>query len=138
MPRVGKKEFAYDEPGMAAAEAEAAALDQATSALPNEVTPGDVTEEVVAETPVVGDEVAPPLDDAVMAQLFEALFAEDFDPDNPQAVEMMDQIQSFLDSNPEIAEALASGEVTVDQFAIMLRRSMEAPQGSPAETAAMA
>jgi len=138
MPRVAGKEFPYDEEGMAAAEAEAAALDQATDALPNEVTPGDVTEEVAAENPVVAEEVAPPLDDAVMAQLFEALFAEDFDPDNPQAVEMMDQIQSFLESNPEIAEALASGEVTVDQFAIMLRRSMEAPQGAPTETAAMA
>lgn len=137
MPKVGDKEFPYTEEGMAAAEAEAAALDQATSALPDEVTPGDVTEEVVAENPVVGEEVAPPLDDAVMAQLFEALFDENFDPDNPQAVEMMDQIQSFLDSNPEVAEALASGGVTVDQFAIMLRRSMEAPQGSPSETAAM-
>jgi len=128
MPEVQGKDFPYTPEGIAAAEAEAAAIDQATQELPN---PAGAADEAVADMPVVEEEMGEVLDEAVMAQLFEALFAESFDPDDPDSNEMMAQIQSFLDANPQVATALASGEVTVDQFALMLRRGMEQPQEAP-------
>ena len=128
MPEVKGKDFPYTPEGIAAAEAEAAAIDQATQDLPNQNTPADAAEMAAAEMPTVEAEVGEPLDEAIMAQLFEALFAEAFDPDDPEAVEMMAQIQSFLDANPQVSSAIASGEVTLDQFALMLRRSMGQPQ----------
>ena len=131
MPEVQGKDFPYTPEGIAAAEAESTAIDQATQELPNQNTPVDAAEEAAADMPVVEEEMGEVLDEAVMAQLFEALFGESFDPDDPEATDMMAQIQSFLDANPQVATALASGEVSIDQFALMLRRGMGQSQEAP-------
>jgi len=130
MPRVGDKEFPYTEEGMAAAEAEAAAtgleieIDDAASQLPQEeIAPPEeeVAEEVVEET----EEPAEMPDEAVMGQLFEVVFGTAFDADNPEAQEQMQQLMDLLSSDPRLTAALASGELSVSEFAIQLYRVME-------------
>jgi len=130
MPRVGDKEFPYTEEGMAAAEAEAAATgleieaDDAASQLPQEeIAPPEeeVAEEAVEET----EEPAEMPDEAVMGQLFEVVFGTAFDADNPEAQEQMQQLMDLLSSDPRLTAALASGELSVSEFAIQLYRVME-------------
>lgn len=130
MPRVGDKEFPYTEEGMAAAEAEAAAtgleieIDDAASQLPQEeIAPPEeeVLEEAVEET----EEPAEMPDEAIMGQLFEVVFGTAYDPDSPEAQEQMQQLMDLLSSDPRLTAALASGELSVSEFAIQLYRVME-------------
>lgn len=130
MPRVGDKEFPYTEEGMAAAEAEAAATgleieaDDAASQLPQEeIAPPEeeVAEEAVEET----EEPAEMPDEAIMGQLFEVVFGAAYDPDSPEAQEQMQQLTDLLSSDPRLTAALASGELSVSEFAIQLYRVME-------------
>ena len=130
MPRVGDKEFPYTEEGMAAAEAEAAAtgleieIDDAASQLPQEeIAPPEeeVLEEAVEET----EDPAEMPDEAIMGQLFEVVFGAAYDPDSPEAQEQMQQLMDLLSSDPRLTAALASGELSVSEFAIQLYRVME-------------
>ena len=130
MPRVGDKEFPYTEEGMAAAEAEAAAtgleieIDDAASQLPQEeIAPPEeeMLEEAVEET---GEPAEMP-DEAIMGQLFEVVFGAAYDPDSPEAQEQMQQLMDLLSSDPRLTAALASGELSVSEFAIQLYRVME-------------
>ena len=130
MPRVGDKEFPYTEEGMAAAEAEAAATgleieaDDAASQLPQEeIAPPEeeALEEAVEET----EEPAEMPDEAIMGQLFEVVFGAAYDPDSPEAQEQMQQLTDLLSSDPRLTAALASGELSVSEFAIQLYRVME-------------
>ena len=130
MPKVGDKEFPYTEEGMAAAEAEAAAtgleieIDDAASQLPQEeIAPPEeeVLEEAVEET----EEPAEMPDEAIMGQLFEVVFGTAYDPDSPEAQEQMQQLMDLLSSDPRLTAALASGELSVSEFAIQLYRVME-------------
>ena len=133
MPRVGDKEFPYTEEGMAAAEAEAAAtgleieIDDAASQLPQEeIAPPEeeVLEEAVEETEEPAEPAEMP-DEAIMGQLFEVVFGATYDPDSPEAQEQMQQLMDLLSSDPRLTAALASGELSVSEFAIQLYRVME-------------
>ena len=105
MPKVGEKEFEYDEEGMAAAEAEAAEtgqdVDQANVVLPDEGT---------------------------LEEIFEVVAGEEFNEADARHMEIMGQVIALLTQNPELSEALASGDMTVSEFAIKLYRDMEQGQ----------
>ena len=131
MPRVGDKQFPYTEEGMAAAEAEAAATgleieaDDAASQLPQEEMMDAPEEEVAEEAVEETEEPAEMPDEAVMGQLFEVVFGTAFDADNPEAQEQMQQLMDILSADPRLTAALASGELSVSEFAIQLYRVME-------------
>jgi len=146
MPKVGDKEFPYDEEGMAAADAEAARtglpvedvgegdqanmLDQIMAQLPEEgeeppaeVAGAEVTTEAMdsmlnAEEP----ETTMP-DEGLMMQLFQVVYGVDYDPASPQDQQRMAEIQSVLSSDPTMSEGLMSGDVSMTEFALQLFRN---------------
>ena len=146
MPKVGDKEFPYDEEGMAAADAEAALtglpvedvgegdqanmLDQIMAQLPEEgeeppaeVAGAEVTTEAMdsmlnAEEP----ETTMP-DEGLMMQLFQVVYGVDYDPASPQDQQRMAEIQSVLSSDPTMSEGLMSGDVSMTEFALQLFRN---------------
>ena len=146
MPKVGDKEFPYDEEGMAAADAEAARtglpvedvgegdqanmLDQIMAQLPEEgeeppaeVAGAEVTTEAMdsmlnAEEP----ETTMP-DEGLMMQLFQVVYGVDYDPASPQDQQRMAEIQSVLASDPTMSEGLMSGDVSMTEFALQLFRN---------------
>lgn len=150
MPKVGDKEFPYDEEGIAAAEAEAARTglpvdntgegDQATmideimAQLPEEgeeppaepagaEVPAEAMEEVLD-----AEEPAPLPDEGLMMQLFQVVYGADYDPSSPEDQQRMSEIQSVLESDPTMAEGLMSGDVSMTEFALRLyRNEPEAP-----------
>lgn len=99
MPTVGNKKFEYDEEGMEAAEAEAAETNQ--------------------EMEMGMDKGSMPSNE-ILIELFEAMVGEALDESNDNHAVAMAGIQEFLSQNPEIAEALSSGEMTVSQLALKL------------------
>ena len=134
MPRVGDKEFPYPEEGMAAAEAEAAAMEQPAM---DEEAP---LEELLAQIPMEGEE--PPAEEAgeempdespivmpeagTMAELFEVIFGDSFDAEDPSDAERMSQVESMLASDPVLAEAVAAGEVSLTEVALQFYRALNA------------
>jgi len=134
MPRVGDKEFPYTEEGMAAAEAEAAAMEQ--PAMDEEAA----LEELLAQIPMEGEE--PPAEEAgeelpeespivmpeagTMAELFEVIFGDSFDAEDPSDAERMSQVESMLASDPVLAEAVAAGEVSLTEVALQFYRALNA------------
>jgi len=105
MPKVGKKEFEYDEEGIAAAEAEAANTGQ----------------DVEQAEPVLPDK-------ETLVEIFEVVTGEPLDENDEEHVAMMQQIVILLSQDPELSAALASGEMSVSEFAIKLYRDMEQGQ----------
>ena len=99
MPTVGNKKFEYDEEGMEAAEAEAAQtgqeMEQRVGALPDEGT---------------------------LEEIFEVVSGMAFDEDDDAHMQMMQQIIILLTQDPDLSEALASGDMTISEFAIKLYR----------------
>jgi len=158
MPKVGDKEFPYDEEGIAAAEAEAARTglpvdntgegDQATmideimAQLPEEgeeppaepagaEVPAEAMEEVLD-----AEEPAPLPDEGLMMQLFQVVYGADYDPASPEDQQRMSEIQSVLEGDPAMAEGLMSGDVSMTEFALRLyRNEPEAPAPAPAPAA---
>ncbi len=127
MPKVGDKEFPYTEEGMAAAE-EAAALDQILAGLPEEVPDEEaVAPEAEAELPE-----GMPDEETVMA-IFEETFGEAFDENSPEDAQKLEFILTVLASDPELAAALASGEISIAEFAIQLYRMMGGEDETPVE-----
>ena len=134
MPKVGDKEFPYTEEGMAAAEAEAAAMEQ--PAMDEEAA----LEELLAQIPMEGEE--PPAEEAgeempdespivmpeagTMAELFEVIFGDSFDAEEPSDAERMSQVESMLASDPVLAEAVAAGEVSLTEVALQFYRALNA------------
>jgi len=134
MPKVGEKEFPYTEEGMAAAEAEAAAMEQ--PAMDEEAA----LEELLAQIPMEGEE--PPAEEAgeempdespivmpeagTMAELFEVIFGDSFDAEDPSDAERMSQVESMLASDPVLAEAVAAGEVSLTEVALQFYRALNA------------
>jgi len=134
MPKVGDKEFPYTEEGMAAAEAEAAAMEQ--PAMDEEAA----LEELLAQIPMEGEE--PPAEEAgeempdespivmpeagTMAELFEVIFGDSFDAEDPSDAERMSQVESMLASDPVLAEAVAAGEVSLTEVALQFYRALNA------------
>ena len=105
MPKVGDKEFEYDEEGMAAAEAEAAKSGQ----------------DVEQAEPVLPDK-------DTLIEIFEVVAGEPLDENDEAHAEIMQQRVILLGQDPELSGALASGEMTGSEFAIQLYRDMEAQQ----------
>ena len=81
----------------------------------------------MAEQPMDQSEVILP-DKDKLVELFEVVTGEPLENDESHA-EMMQQIVILLSQDPELSSALASGEMTVAEFALQLFREME--QGQP-------
>ena len=152
MPKVGNKEFAYDEEGIAAAEAEAAntgeptpndsfmeavtaGLSEAENA-PTESAEGEVPQEALDEMLAAGEqavteEAAEQGDaDDVSIRLFNEVFGDQYNPEDGTHQEQMDQIQGLLAENPELAEKLSlppdhPDRVSDSEFAMMFFRGLE-------------
>jgi len=138
MPKVGEKEFEYDEEGMAEAEAEAAntgqnvevAAEQDTSSMIDKIMeditpetseePNSVDEALESQTEEATPETTP--DEGLMLQLFEIVYGGSFDPASEEDQQRLQQIQSILANDPEAAEKLKSGELSMTEFAIRVHR----------------
>ena len=142
MPKVGKKEFDYDDEGIAAAEAEAAATGEVVTEDPSMV---DKVEDVLAEVGMAPDEPMPEIepeeeveaplpDEGLLMQLFEVVYREPFDPDNPDHQSKLAVIQGTLDENPDMADGLKTGDVTVTEFARRVYRGMPPTSDAPTTT----
>ncbi len=139
MPKVGKKEFEYDEEGIAAAQAEAAntgqdvetdeasMIDEVLANLPEDDAP--IPE---AEAPIpVEEEQAPLPDEGILLQLYQVVHGAEYDPSSPEDQQKLQQIRSVLENDPAVAEGIASGDLSMTEFAIQLYRD----QGAPPEEA---
>jgi len=136
MPKVGKKEFEYDEEGIAAAQAEAAntgqdvetdeasMIDEVLANLPEDDAP---IPEAEAPIPVEDEEQAPLPDEGVLLQLYKVVHGAEYDPSSPEDQQKLQQIRSVLESDPAVAEGIASGDISMTEFAIQLYRGQEAP-----------
>jgi hypothetical protein len=82
----------------------------------------------MAEKPMDQSEVILP-DKDKLVELFEVVTGEPLDENDEAHAEMMQQIVILLSQDPELSSALASGEMTVAEFALQLFREME--QGQP-------
>ena len=142
MPKVGKKEFDYDDEGIAAAEAASAATGEEMVGDPSMV---DKVEDVLAEVGMTPEEPMPdvepeeeveaPLpDEGLLMQLFEVVYREPFNPDDPDHQGKLSMIQGTLDENPDMAEGLKTGDVTVTEFARRVYRGMPPTSDAPTTT----
>ena len=136
MPKVGKKEFEYDEEGIAAAQADAATTGQDVetdeASMIDEVL-ANLTEddapipEAEAPIPVEDEEQAPLPDEGILLQLYQVVHGAEYDPSSPEDQQKLQQIRSVLENDPTIAEGIASGDISMTEFAIQLYRGQEAP-----------
>tara|TARA_R100000005_G_C4929789_1_gene159315 strand:- start:65 stop:538 length:474 start_codon:yes stop_codon:yes gene_type:complete len=137
MPKVGDKKFKYDEEGIAAAQAEASntgqgmetdesnMIDEVLANLPED---GDPMESPEMETATPVEEAPTPLpDEGIVLQLFQVVYGTEYDPNSMEDQQKLQQIRSVLDSDPAMAQALASGDTSMTEFAIQLYRGQEAP-----------
>lgn len=140
MPTVGKKKFKYDEEGMAAAEAEAAAtgqevaseeeaIDNIVSDLGAEEAP--VAPEEVAETPTEEEPPMATVPPEILSQLFEAVHGIAYDPDAEGAEAKMHEIEAVIAGNPQVAEGLSDGSVSLTEAALVLFRQVELEGNTP-------
>ena len=155
MPTVGKKKFKYDEEGMAAAEAEAAESGQEMSMVDkvDDTLSGlDIAEEEPQQPEMMADNMQPsPVeemaeeaeesgmpDQGMLMQLFRIVYREDFDPSNQVHQTQLSVIENTLEDNPEMAEKLKDGEMTMTDFALRVYKGMspmgETPMTSPPVT----
>ena len=152
MPKVGDKEFAYDEEGIAAAEAEAAKTEEpspndsfmeaVTAGLaeadkaPAEPAEGEIPQEAInqlldAGEQAVTEEAAAQGDVSdVPIRLFNELFGDRYNPEDVDHQEQMEQIQEVLDDNPGLLDKLSlprdhPDRVTDSEFAMMFFRGLE-------------
>jgi len=128
MPKVGEKEFDYTPEGIAAAEAAAAEepsadvmLDELVSDLPQEGD--DLAIEVPPEPEEEleqSEEVQMP-DDEVLAALFETVYGEALDESEGSQEQLQDLVE-LLEAMPELASAIAVGEISPSEAAILIFR----------------
>ena len=144
MPKVGKKEFEYDEEGIAAAEAEAANTGQAVENA--EAGGGEPIDDFIAaiDASLAGAEnpSAEPVEgeapqeepvastEDVTARLFNEVFGEDFNPEDEIHLEQMEAIQDILQSDPELARRVSLPQDHPDslsdsEFATIMFRGFE-------------
>ena len=129
MPEVAGQKFDYTPEGIAAAEAAAegepsadAMLDELVSVLPEE---GDdlSVEEAVQEPepePEQPEDVQMPSDE-ILIDLFESIYGEELD-ESEQAQEQLQDLKELLAEMPELAAAIAAGEISPSEAAIMIFR----------------
>jgi len=122
MPKVGDKEYDYDEEGMEEAEAEAAetgqdvqmaddsfveAIEKAMTApeegAEGEAEPEEEPEVEAEEEPEVEAEEEPEVEGG--EALFMELFGEEFDPEDEEHQEQMKLIITLMEDNPEATPA---------------------------------
>ncbi len=67
-------------------------------------------------------------DKDTLVEIFEVVTGEPLDENDEAHAAMMQQIVILLSQDQELSKALASGEMTVSEFAIKLYRDMEKQQ----------
>ena len=130
MPEVAGQQFDYTPEGIAAAEEAAATeteepsadvmLDELVSAIPQE---GDdlATEELPeAEETEQPEEVQMP-DGELISSLFELIYGESID-ESEESQEQLQDLTELLEAMPELAAAIAAGEISPSEAAIMIFR----------------
>ena len=96
-----------------------AMLDELVSALPEEgddLSEDSAKEEVDSESP----EVTAPTDE-VFVDLYETIYGESLD-ESEQSEEQMQDLQELVMMMPELANALASGDIGATEAALMIFR----------------
>jgi len=78
------------------------------------------------------DSESPEADEGLLMQLFKVVYREDFDPANSIHSSQLESIKATLEENPEMAEALESGEMSMADFALQVLKSV-APAEAPLE-----
>lgn len=81
------------------------------------------------ETP---EDESPEADDGLLMQLFKVVYREDFDPANAEHTSQLENIKGTLADNPDMVQALETGEMSMTDFALRVFKSMESPEGDPA------
>jgi len=117
MPKVGDKEYDYDEEGMEEAKAEAAdsgqdvqmaddsfvvAIEKAMEAPkeePKEESEGEPKEESEEESE------GEPKEESKAADLFMEVFGEEYDPEDEEHQEHMESISELMEANPEASSS---------------------------------
>ena len=128
MPEVAGQQFDYTPEGIAAAEAAAegepsadAMLDELVSVLPEEGD--DLSVEEVQEPdpePEQPEDVQMPSDE-ILIDLFESIYGEELD-ESEQAQEQLQDLKELLAEMPELAAAIAAGEISPSEAAIVIFR----------------
>ena len=133
MPEVAGQQFDYTPEGIAAAEAAATAegveagastdelLDELVSVLPEEGD--DLSVEAIPEPepePEQPEDVPMPSDEMIV-DLFESIYGEEMD-ESEQAQEQFQDLKELLAEMPELAAAIAAGEISPSEAAIMIFR----------------
>lgn len=130
---------------MAAAEAEASESGQEMSMVDkvDDTLSGlDIAEEEPQQPEMMADNMQPsPVeemaeeaeesgmpDQGMLMQLFRIVYREDFDPANQKHQTQLSVIENTLEDNPEMAEKLKDGEMTMTDFALRVYKGMS-PMG---------
>ena len=130
MPEVAGQKFDYTPEGIAAAEAAAEAepsadamLDELVSVLPEEgddLSVEEVQEPEPEPEPEQPEDVQMPSDE-ILIDLFESIYGEELD-ESEQAQEQLQDLKELLAEMPELAAAIAAGEISPSEAAIMIFR----------------
>ena len=127
MPEVAGQKFNYTPEGIAAAEAAAegepsadAMLDELVSVLPEEGDDLSVEEAVQEPEPEQPEDIQMPSDE-ILVDLFESIYGEEMD-ESEQAQEQFQDLKELLAEMPELAAAIAAGEISPSEAAIMIFR----------------
>jgi hypothetical protein len=127
MPEVAGQKFNYTPEGIAAAESAAevgtsadAMLDELVSVLPEEGDDLSVEEAVQEPEPEQPEDVQMPSDE-IIVDLFESIYGEEMD-ESEQAQEQFQDLKELLAEMPELAAAIAAGEISPSEAAIMIFR----------------
>ena len=128
MPEVAGQQFDYTPEGIAAAESAAesqpsadAMLDELVSVLPEEGD--DLSVEAIPEPesePEQPEDVPMPSDEMIV-DIFESIYGEEMD-ESEQAQEQFQDLKELLAEMPELAAAIAAGEISPSEAAIMIFR----------------
>ena len=129
MPEVAGQQFDYTPEGIAAAESAAesqpsadAMLDELVSVLPEEGDDLSVEEAVQEPEPEPEQpEDVPMPSDEIIVDLFESIYGEEMD-ESEQAQEQFQDLKELLVEMPELAAAIAAGEISPSEAAIMIFR----------------
>ena len=126
MPEVAGQKFDYTPEGVAAAEEAAeqpsadAMLDELVSVLPEE---GDALsmEDLPDPEPDPEPEETPVPSEEVLVDLFETIYGEPIN-DSEESQQQLQDIQELVMSMPELAAALAAGDLSPAEAALMIFR----------------
>ena len=71
----------------------------------------------------------PEADEGLLMQLFKVVYREDFDPADAEHMSQLENIKGTLADNPDMVQALESGEMSMTDFALRVFKSIEPPEG---------